>query len=375
MAASATPLQWRIGLLVTGTGLWCALGSDPVSAQIVTGPRAEPKWTAEVHWGAARSATPAGGTAGPFPAGTTFTTEPGFPSRANSSWYFGDGAALFNEVSAQFASRFNLRLPQLVPLDGVLTSAGLSRQTGRSFGFRVERRVTPRFGVEISVDRSQVRTRVTDAARDAIESTRTSFERAFSGLIGTIPQTGLRVTSTAEIGEAATHHTAIVGALTIALARRGRFAAHALAGGGRTSNGGHPIEVRLRGNYQFRFFSTFPVNETDTVTIRFSERETAAVVVFGGGITADLGKRHGVRADVRVLAGGSGIGTSVDASPSVERVGPFVALPSNTNPSLQFSTTVTDRSSLNGSTAGLKTFSGTGLDTRILLNVGYFVRF
>lgn len=351
------------------------MGPSPVRAQVLTKPQADPKWTADVHWGAALSPTPTGGTAGRFPTGPTFTTEPGFPSRANASWYFGDGAALFNEVNAQFASRFNLRLPQLAPLDGVLTSAALSRARGGSFGFRVARRVTRRFGVEVSFDRSQGRMRVTDAARNAIEATRASFERAFSGLIGTIPQTGLRVTSTAEIDEAATHHTAILGALTIALTTHGRLATHAVLGGGRLSNSVHPLEARLRGNYQFRFFDTYPVNETDTATIRFSERDKGMVGVFGGGISFDLGSRHGVRADVRVLVGSSGSGTSVDASPVVERLGPFVALPSNTNPSLQFSTAAADRSSLNGSTAGLKTFTGSGLDMRILLTVGYFVRF
>jgi hypothetical protein len=40
----------------------------------------------------------------------------------------------------------------------------------------------------------------------------------------------------------------------------------------------------------------------------------------------------------------------------------------------QFSTIAGDRSSLTGSIAGLNTFTGSGLDTRILLTVGYFVR-
>ena len=328
-----------------------------------------------MHGGVLRGPAPAGGAAGRFPPGTTFATEPGFPSRANSSWYFGDGAALFNEVNAQFAARFNIRFPPVVPLDSMLNSAGVGRQGGRSWGFRVARRIRPRLGAEFSVDRSQVRLRLTDSARNAIEATRTSFERAFSGLIGTIPQTGLRVMSTADIDEAVAHHTAITGVLTIGLTKHGRMATHALAGAGRVLNRADPLEARLRGTYQFRFFDTFPVNESDTVTIRFTERDSATVGVFGGGVTADFVERHGVRADLRVFAGRSSSGTLVDASSSVQRLAPFVALPSLTNPSLQFSTTTTDRSSLNGSTTGLKTFTGSGFDLRIVLSVGYYIRF
>jgi hypothetical protein len=43
----------------------------------------------------------------------------------------------------------------------------------------------------------------------------------------------------------------------------------------------------LRGNYQFRFIDTFPIDETDTVTIRFTDRGSGAVGVFGGGVSVD----------------------------------------------------------------------------------------
>ena len=81
-----------------------------------------------------------------------------------------------------------------------------------------------------------------------------------------------------------------------------------------------------------------------------------------------------MRADVRIFVRGSGLTTTIDASPTVERSVPSIALPSRTSPSVQFSTTATDRSSLSGSASGLHTFAG-GLDTRIVFTVGYFVRF
>jgi len=365
----------RIALIAVAAGL-SAVGRPAVSAQVLSPqPRREAKWTAEVYAGAVMSPTPTGGDAAPFPTGSTFRTEPGAPSRTNASWYFGDGAALFNEVNAQFAARFNIRFPQLAPLDGILTSAALGRRRAAAFGARVTRRLTRRFGVEVSVDSSKERLQVTGAAKDAIEAARASFERGFSGLLATLPQTRLQVTSTAAIDEASTRRPMITGGFTIALTKHGRLATHALLGGGRLLGGADPIEARLRGNYQFRFIDTYPVNESDTVVIRFADRGGSAVGVFGGGVTSDAGGRHGVRADVRVIVGMSGISTAVDASPSAERTAPFIAVPSNTSPSLQFSTMASDRSSLGGSIAGLRTFTGSGIDTRILLTVGYFVRF
>ena len=137
-----------------------------------------------------------------FPAGSPFTTEQATSSRANASWMFGDGARLFNEVNAQFASRFNVRFPQIVPLDGMLTAAALGRARRTTVGIRVTRDLTRRFGVEVSFDRSQGDVILNDAARTAIESTRASFERAFGGLLATVPQTRLQVASTADIGRA-----------------------------------------------------------------------------------------------------------------------------------------------------------------------------
>jgi hypothetical protein len=365
----------RIVLIALAAGL-SAVGQPIASAQVLSPrPSREAKWTAEVYTGAVMSPTPTGGDAAPFPTGSTFRTEPGAPSRANASWYFGDGAALFNEVNAQFASRFNLRFPQLAPLDGMLTSAALGRRGAGNFGVRATRRLTKRFGVEVSFDSSRERLQVTSAAKEAIETARASFERGFSGLLATLPQTRLQVTSTAEIGDASTRQRMITGALTIALTKHRRLATHALVGGGRLFGRADAIDARLRGNYQFRFIDTFPIDETDTVTIRFTDRGTGAVGVFGGGVTSDFGGRHGVRADIRLIVGGSGIRTSVDASASAQRTAPFVALPSNTSPSLQFSTIASDRSSLTGSITGLNTFTGSGFDTRILLTVGYFVRF
>ena len=154
------------------------------------------------------------------------------------------------------------------------------------------RELTRRFSVEASFDRSQGDVILSDAARAAIESTRASFERAFGGLLATIPPTRLQVASTADIGRASGDQRTITGALTIALTKHGRVATYALVGAGRVFNDANPLDIRLSGSYQFRFLDTFPIKETDAVTIRLSERSASTVGVVGGGMTANLGARH-----------------------------------------------------------------------------------
>lgn len=361
-----------------GLGMLLALGAAPAWGQTARKPqkpKGEPRWTLEVHGGISGGATPSGGTAGQFPAGATLQTEVS-PSRVIPSWFFGDGAALFNEVRSQFASRFNVQYPQIAALDRALTSVPVERKGAASFGVRVGRQITSRFGVEFGFDRSQGTLKMTDAARAAVEASRASFESAFTGLIATtVPQTNLSVTSTADIEDADTTQTAMTAALTIKLFSTGRLSVHALAGGGRLTNSSDSVDARLRGTYQFRLFNTYAFSEIDSVTIRTTERENMPVGVLGGGLTYDFNRRSGLRFDVRALVGANGITTTVDASPTTSTAVPAIALPSLTTPSIQFSNLATVPSSLSGKATGLQTFKGSSLDSRLLVSVGLFLRF
>src|SRR5213593_4752238 len=58
------------------------------------------KWEVEVHGGGAQAINSTDGTGALPGPGATFTTFFGFPSRRESSWYFGDGTVLLNQVSA-----------------------------------------------------------------------------------------------------------------------------------------------------------------------------------------------------------------------------------------------------------------------------------
>jgi hypothetical protein len=338
--------------------------------------RTPPKWTLEIHGGGLfGSGRPGGTSTATFPVGASFTTITGQPSRAISSWFFGDGAALFSQVQAQFASQFNERFDRITPLDAALLRAGTERQTAPSFGVRLSRVVSPRYSIEFDFDWSRRALALTSETADDIEQTRATFNSGFTGLVNTIPQTGLRVGASADIPESGGGQTSLTGALLISLARRGRFAVHAIGGGGLVVNGSRTLDVTMRGTYAFNIFGTFPINESDTVTIHFADRKTSGVAIFGGGFTYGS-PRRGLRTDVRGLAGSSGVTTSVDASPSQQRVSPASVLPSLTSPSIQFSTTTGVPTSLSGSAISrLETFGGGGLDFRVELTVGYFFRF
>jgi hypothetical protein len=82
-----------------------------------------------------------------------------------------------------------------------------------------------------------------------------------------------------------------------------------------------------------------------------------------------------VRADVRVEASGNGSRTLATASPDNGFILVTTVLHSNTDPSLQFSSDPTVRSSLGGGPLELTTFRGSGLDVRAQFTVGYFFRF
>jgi hypothetical protein len=336
---------------------------------------APPAWTIEFHGGAMLGGQNSGGTAGTFPAGASFATETdtGRPSRVNPSWFFGDGAALFNQVQGQFASQLGHNYPRIASLDGMLTSGALERQAGPAFGVRITRRLAGRFGVEAAFTRSSADRGFTGGASAALEAARDSFEQGFRGLLDL--QQNLQVTSTLDASAGSAQQNVITAALAVMLSDGPRLRTHAVVGAGRiTTDGGTP-EARLRGSYQFRFLGTYPIAETDTVTIRFADEGGSTVGLVGGGATYGLSPRHGLRLDVRAHLRQGRTVTTVDASPTIAQGTPSIALPSNTSPSIQFSTVPGIPSSLGGSTSGLTTFTSSGLETRVQATLGFVIRF
>jgi hypothetical protein len=336
----------------------------------------DPKWTVEFFGGGGFGGGTGGDVSADFPAGASFTTEAGFPSRQVPSWYFGDGARLFNEVRAQFASRFGVTIPQIAPLDPLFAD-GVSRSGGVTFGARVTRQLSPRYELEFALQHTQGSLTLSDAAETAIEASRASFDEAFRGLLATVPQAGLQVSSSAQLPESVSaSQTAITVVLNITLTRAHKpVVPYVSVGLGRVANSAETLSTRLSGNYQFRFFDSNPFNETDTVTVRSTDEDNTTIGVFGGGVVYELSRQQGLRFDVRVHAGSSGLVTELDASPAVSTLTPALALPSNTSPGIQFSNTTTLKTSLSDRISDQTVFTGSGVDMRVHVTVGYFFRF
>ena len=373
--------SWQVSMFVCAAAL---LGAASAAAQTA----ASPKWEIEFHGGALFPANPSGGTVTLPPPGAVFATAtaatPAPVSRRESSWYFGDGATLFNDAVEALG-----RLPgRITPLDPVLGRRLGERQRGGSLGVRVSRSLTARIAAELSVDYSLERLRITAANTDTIEAARASFIPAFSGMITFNPNRVLNtVTSTATVEGGSARQLVSSGAVLINLRTTGAVIPYATVGAGLLSLIGDMPGVTLRGNYQFRLGGGFPVNETDNVTVRDTRDRHAAAGILGGGVKYHVSPRLGVRLDVRVNISKASANTILDASPVVTLgLTPAGRGALAGDPSIQFSNTTESvtalgvtaagTSSLTGpALSGFRTFSGRGVTTETNLTFGVFWRF
>jgi hypothetical protein len=340
-----------------------------VSVAAAQGP--ERKWEIEVHAGGMTGNQPDTGTPiGEFARGNPIPTGGGtFTSRAVSSWYFGDGSALFNQVATPIITA------RVTPLDAALRGPIARREDGAVFGARVTRHLSGRLAAEFSLDYGQSSLRLSNDAAAGIEVTRASFETAWRTFLTGFTRT---VTSNAQVESGDGHQLATSGVVRIRVGGTPRFAPFVAGGLGGIFRSGALPSATLIGNYNFSAAGAFTINETDTVTIRAVREDKSIVGILGGGFTYDVTARHGMRVDARMHVGGSPVNTVVDARPSVVMGANTVLALNTSGGSLQFSTSpVLNRpSSLSGPTIdGLETFSGSGRSRQFTVAIGYFLRF
>ena len=358
------------------------LGS-PAAAQTATGAR----WEVEFHGGGNLAANPTGGTISLPPPGAVFSTAVANPSqsRREPSWYFGDGALLFNQAVAALA-----QLPgRIVPLDPVLGRSLGERGAGGGVGIRVSRTLTPRLSAELSVDYTFERLHVTTANSEAVEATRASFIPAFEGMIRFNPNRVLQsVTSVATLEDGGAREITSSGALLVNLRDAGAVMPYVAIGAGIVSLTGDAPSVVLRGNYQFRLPAGPPINESDLVMVSDGRDRHSAAGILGGGVKYYVSSRWGLRFDTRVTISKSNEITILDATPNVTLgITPAGRGALGGNPSIQFSNNSTDpvlsmgvtavaASSLTGPpVTGARTFVGSGTASRTNITVGAFWRF
>lgn len=349
--------------------------------------QSDSRWEIEVHGGGAFERGGTDGRGALPPAGEPFTTVTGMPSRRASSWQFGDGALLLNQINASFTS--SLVSGRIASLDTVLQSAAARHTSGGSFGFRVARSLTQRFGVEFTLDASQGHTKLTDDARAGIESTRSSFISAWNERTGLIASGGgivfinPVVASTATIDDGHSRQLFTTGTLTINLTKPGRIVPYAAIGLGVSSNRGELPQATLASSYRFDSLNVvpgyFPVSESDTVTVRVvAAHEHPVTFVAGGGVRFHQNKRGGFRADARGYIDKNTLDVLLDATPHVNTTAlPLGVIASNLVPSIQFTNlNVLLTSTLSGPAInGFKTFASSGTAVHVVVSAGYFFRF
>jgi hypothetical protein len=335
-----------------------------------------PRWEVDVHAGGPIVASnPAGGTpivqfpiGDPVPTGggTTFT-------RAVSSWYYGDGARLLNDVNARFG------VPgRITPLDSAVSRAIAQRKEGAAFGARVARYLTPRIAIELNVDYAPSKLEFNPGVAGAIDATRATFIPAWRDLLGTGFTFNTNVTSTTTVQDGDGHDITTTGALRFHLPQYGGFRPYVTGGAGAIVYSGRAPAAILTGQYNFLFASTFPINERDVATVTVRTKDRVAVGLAGGGVEYDFSRRHGIRADARVEFHPSRVDTVISAKPSVTQQSPAFVVVTGASPAIQFSnsTLFARPSSLSGPNVNdLETFTGTGVRTRLRASIGYVIRF
>jgi hypothetical protein len=334
--------------------------------------QSRPGWTVEFYGGLVAGRLSTGGTAAlPDPGPPIGTSSPIFPSWQVPSWFFGDGAAFLNNVNEEFDVT-----ERISPLDAALGRSGVAATGALHAGVRFRRPFSDRYALEISADLMPVSARIAGDLESAVEAGRASFASAFAGLFATGPFTGVDIDTSAAISGGSSRDVVLTAAVEQSFAPAGRFTPYVVLGGGLLAQMGTPPSVTVTGRYQFLIDDEVPIQETDQIVLRATQKATLSMVV-GGGVRRELAGRWGLSIDARALIGRDPSRLLIDAAPSMTAGMPAGFVESFTYPNLQFSNNAsTGRTSTLGGPGlqGFEAFAG-GWQTRVRVTVGIFTRF
>ncbi len=316
----------------------------------------EPKWEIEAHGGLSATGLQDNG-AGQIPrTGGILGGLIGV-----SSFYFGDGARLFNQNEVAVSG--SQPVPTITPLDPILTRSIVRRQRTGAFGVRVDRVLNHRLNVETTVDWARGRLTFENAALAGIEATRASFTSALARPLSTLPST---VTSVATLNDRQqSTQLFTTGALVIRLKTAGKVIPYVTIGGGVVVSNGDTPSATLVGKYQLG--ESGQIVGTDTVTLRYSSNTPALVWTSGGGLKYSMTRHWGIRLDARARLYPNSALTLVDATPGRALESTGAPFPLINLGALQFSSTAP----LTGPPiAGFTTFAGTRTLVQVAVAVG-----
>jgi hypothetical protein len=357
-----------VGLFVA---LALAAGTDAFAGQ---------SWEVEAHGGVLTSSNPSSGTASLPPIGPDIPLGgPGSITRRVPSWYFGDGAAILNQIIGLRSSS------RIVPLDPVLGSPLVERGSAGSFGFRVARTLSSRFGLELAFDSAEDPLTLRSASKQLVSSSAASFTPVWNALLTAPSAAAQVVTSAATFDDKRGRQLITTGSLLVNLLSSSTFVPYLAVGAGSiVAHGGAP-SVTLVGNYSFVFpsFIVSPgipqghFDETDRVTIQAVTGSSLTWVV-GGGVKYALGDRWGVRADLRDYVNRDALRTVVTTAPSSmpsASSGTLIFSFSQTAPFIVFSSSPLSLSTLSAPLTDVQTFKGHGIVNHVNAAAGIYWRF
>jgi hypothetical protein len=290
------------------------------------------------------------------------------PSRYVSSWYFGDGTVLLNQVLA---------------LRGIGSMRALDRapgwpvpsQSGPAAGARVARHLKGGLWFEASVDFGLEGLGFDDATAERIEATRADFETAFGALARSASSviTASTVTSAANLDPGG--RRLLVSGVVQYRGPERVVRPVLLAGMGVASTVGSPATLTLTGTYRFTTPAQAVIEETDTTRLRY-DASNSIVWIFGGGMMHDLSRSSAYRVELRVFASSTKLSGELEASPSRITTSPGgVVVLNATSPGLQFSSSAGIVPSLGVARTPFDAFSGEGTSFQLALSASYVRKF
>jgi hypothetical protein len=370
MTSRRLPTVVAAGLLI--------LSAVPASGQ--TRAASTPPWEVEIYGGGGWASDAAGGRAASLPAPVPLQTIFGRPTRRVSSWYFGDGALLLNQVLQGVG-----RSLVVTPLDSMLGSSSLQSSRPAGLGVRVGRRIGSLIRAEVDLEVRSGDRAFTAEALDAIEASRASFDSAWRAVLqdagGVL--NGADVTSSATIVSGTGSDVAMRGGLAFDLPTRGPLTPYLIGTIGVIRRHAGASTATLSGSYRFTLTSA-AFSEHDDVQVSVASGGTSAIGGAGGGVRYLISSAWGIRADLRLDVTPSKAVTTVAATPRVDTPGPSpVVFGFGTSPMVQFRNFPSPgagqgsaQSSLSGAAvSGLKTFTADGLVRQVSASIGVFRRF
>jgi hypothetical protein len=355
-------------------------------------------WELELHGGVAWTFSSSGGRATSPPPGESFeTVVPGVASRRVSSWYYGEGGALLEQTRTGWGSQgsFTFQYPVTVgSLDALLSSASVGWPAEGGAGLRLGRHLGRHLTAELGLEYAGHAPAFTQAARADLETSRSSFESAWRTTLSSLP--GSSAASQLTVADGRGRQVRATAVLNVNLttgdppswsrrSTRKRFVSYLTFGAGIVTTTGEEAVATLVGRYQFASpvgDPPAPFEEADTVTVRSAaSHRTAFVGIVGLGWKQDLSVRWGLRFDVRAYLGDNPARIVMDARPSVRPGSPSSVFVANSKVgAIQFanggsSIGAGSRSSLSGpAITGFETYRGTGMEARVSLTFGVYLR-